>query len=346
MQHVAGRDSAAVAITSLRPALRSTANLLPITFVIAYPWLLRAFHAAISDDRRLLSVLFLALVFAVPAVCGLFAWRLAQLRDPTVRDIQFRRLNYLGVTAPTMFVFLGVLQSLVGSPLPDVLTWTVGWTILSLWAAKSSSLRLHDRATPAVGSWRVAHGIIAAVVLAYVLFHIGNHLFGLVGPNAHHDIMEAGRYVYRARLIEPVLVGLFVAQVVIGLRLAWRWTAVKGDFHRVFQVASGLYLSVFILGHMNSVFIYARTVKRIPTGWDFATGAPGGLLHDAWNIRLLPHYALGVFFVLAHLASGLRIVLLAHGVHRSAVDALWSVGVIASVVVSAAIIAGMCGVRI
>lgn len=206
-----------------------------------------------------------------------------------------QRLNYLGVTAPTVFVFLGVFQSLVKSPFPDELVWTVGWTSLGIWAWAGSNLRRHDQASPAVGRWRVVHGIIAAVVLAYILFHIGNHLFGLVSPDTHRAVMKAGRYVYRARVVEPVLVILFVLQVVIGLRLAWRWSAVKADFHRVFQIASGLYLSVFILGHMNSVFIYARAVKKIPTDWDFATGAPAGLIHDAWNIRLLPHYALGVF---------------------------------------------------
>jgi hypothetical protein len=97
---------------------------------------------------------------------------------------------------------------------------------------------------------------------------------------------------------------------------------------------------------MNSVFIYARSVLRIPTDWNFAIGAPAGLIHDAWNIRLLPHYALGVFFVLSHIASGLRAVLIAHGLARRHADPLWGLGVALSAIVAAAIIAGMCGLRI
>ena len=58
---------------------------------------------------------------------------------------------------------------------------------------------------------------------------------------------------------------------------------------------------------MNSVFIFARTYLGIDTGWDFATGAPTGLVRDHWNIRLGPHYWLAVFFVLAHLAAGMRV---------------------------------------
>ena len=46
-----------------------------------------------------------------------------------------------------------------------------------------------------------------------------------------------------------------------------------------------------------------------------SAGPIEGLIHGAWNIRLLPHYALGVFFILAHLASGLRVVITAHHVN-------------------------------
>ena len=103
---------------------------------------------------------------------------------------------------------------------------------------------------------------------------------------------------------------------------------------------------MYIVGHMNSVFIYARRFLGIPTDWNFAIGAPTGLVHNAPNIRLLPHYALGTFFVLSHLASGLRVVLIAHGVDQRNADRLWGLCVAMSAIVAAAIIAGMCGIRI
>jgi len=53
-----------------------------------------------------------------------------------------------------------------------------------------------------------------------------------------------------------------------------------------------------------------------------------------------------VFFVLSHIASGLRVVLIAHGVDRRNADRLWMICVAMSIVAAAAIIAGMCGVRI
>ena len=105
---------------------------------------------------------------------------------------------------------------------------------------------------------------------------------------------------------------------------------------------------VFILGHLNAVIIFARTYAGIETGWAFATGDPVGMLHDPWSIRLLPHYAIGVFFVLTHLVLGLRVVMLARGVPRLRVNNLWWAGAraSASALVSLLIMLGMTGTRL
>ena len=326
------------------PPGKAFVGLVPALAVIAYPWLLQAFHVALTAERRALAAVLMALAFAVPLVSGLFAVRSAGIGGQTVHQVRMRRLAYFGVVAPTLFVFAGVLQRLLHSPFPAAAVWVVGWTALAIWAWSGSAGQPHHQAVSVLSTWQVVHGVTGAVILSYVLFHIGNHLFALEGPAAHTAVMRAGRQVYRAPLVEPILVTLLVLQVLTGLRLAWRWSALSADWRRAFQVASGFYLSVFILGHMNSVFIYARTVLKIETGWDFATGAPAGLLYG--SAHLIPHYALGVFFVLAHLVCGLRVVLLAHGADRRLVDRAWNVGVVVSLAISAAIIAGMCGARI
>jgi hypothetical protein len=318
--------------------------IVPALAAVLYPFLLRAFHLVIGPPGAeptplaiLGGVLILGFAFAVPAL-GIV---LAGHPDSGLGQ---RRLAYASVVAPTLYVFLGVVQGLLKSPLPDEAVWCVLWVGIALVAG--SAMQHQDGTVAPIGRWRVAHGLGAAIVVVYVLFHVVNHLFGLMGPRMHAAVMDLGRTVYRAPVVEPVLVALLLFQAVTGLRLAWRWSATRTDFHRTFQVASGLYLSVFVIGHMNSVFVYARTYLGIQTDWAFATGAPIGLIHDAWNIRLLPHYLLGVFFVLAHLASGVRVVLLAHGAPRTLVDRTWLGTVILSAIIAAAIIAGMCGVRI
>src|SRR5262245_7306934 len=97
---------------------------------------------------------------------------------------------------------------------------------------------------------------------------------------------------------------------------------------------------------MDSVFIFARTYLGIDTGWGFATGAPTGLVRDPWNIRLVPHYWLGAFFVLAHLAAGARAVMMAHGVSKALADRLMVGGAVLAGLVATVIMLGMCGMRV
>jgi hypothetical protein len=318
--------------------------LAPAAGALCYPFLLSAFHAVIGPPSAapsplaiLGAILILTLAFGVPFLGIALALRPAASAGA-------RRLAYASVTAPTLYVFLGVVQALVRSPIPDEIVWSVIWLALAVWSQFAPNPGAE--AAPSLGRWRVVHGVTAAVLVLYVSFHIANHLFGLAGPDAHAAVMKIGRTVYRSKVGEPLLVAAMLFQIGTGLILAWNWSAAPQLFHRTFQVASGAYLSLFILGHMNSVFIYARRFLGIPTDWNFATGAPTGLIHDAWNIRLLPHYALGVFFVLSHIASGARVVLISHGVAPRHADRFWSIAVALSAVVAAAIIAGMCGVRI
>lgn len=318
--------------------------LAPAAAALCYPFLLKAFHAVVGTPSVtpppfavLGATIILALAFVVPV------FGIAMALRPSA-STGARRLAYITVAAPTLYVFLGVVQALVHSLIPDEIVWCVIWLAIAIWSQLARNPVV--AAAPPVGRWRVVHGLTAAILILYVSFHIINHLFGLVGPDAHAAVMKIGRVVYRSALGEPLLVAAMLFQVGTGIHLAWRWSAAPQAFHRTFQVASGAYLSLFILGHMNSVFIYARSFLGIQTDWNFAIGAPTGLIHDAWNIRLLPHYALGVFLVLGHITSGLRVVLIAHGVAQRTADRIWGTGVALSAIVAAAIIAGMCGVRI
>lgn len=318
--------------------------LAPAAAAICYPFLLDAFHAIVGTQVVSLppfAVACATLVLFVAFVVPLFGIALAC--RPTSGPGS-RRLAYASVVSPTLYVFLGVVQTLIKSPIPDEVIWCAIWLAIAKWS-QSARDRVKS-AEPVVGGWRAVHGVTALILSLYVMFHLANHLFGLIGPDAHAAVMKIGRIVYRSTVGEPLLVATMLFQIGTGLLLAWRWSASAHSFQRTYQVASGAYLSVFILGHMNSVFVYARRFLGIPTDWNFAIGAPTGLIHDAWNIRLLPHYALGVFFVLSHLASGLRVVLIAHGVDQRVAGRLWGTCLAISAVVASAIIAGMCGFRI
>lgn len=317
-------------------------RLLPAFAAVLYPFLLMLFHALIGRASGLASLAAVAVLLCASGVPFLGMYIASRPGLP----VGMRRLAYASVVAPTLYVFLGVVQALIGSTLPDTSVWCVLWLAVTLLAMCTGREEGAPRPRPNLGRWRVAHGISAVVLCLYVLFHLGNHLMGLIGPELHAQVMDLGRSVYRAGAIEPLLVLAFVFQAVSGLYLAWHWSASPQGGMRTFQIATGVYLAVFVLGHMNSVFIYARTYLGIPTDWNFATGAPTGLIVDPWNIRLVPHYTLGVFFVLGHLLAGLRVVLEAHDASPARVGLVWRLGLLACAGVALAIIAGMLGVRV
>ena len=337
-----------------RPARPSWAWFAPVLLTLAYPFLLAAFSNAIATgdgpaDAARASAGWLALVAAtsVPLVGLGWAYRLRGVSDPADLRVRARLLAYLTMAAPALFTFIGVVRGLVGRPLTDQSVWLGVW-LLAIGAACLPRRGTHARIQAGEASvrLRVAHGIAASIIVLFVAFHLANHLSGLIGPATHAAIMAAGRKVYRLLPVEMLLVGLLLFQVASGATLAARWSRRAGDGFRVLQIGSGIYVGSFVVTHLNSALVSARAVRHIDTDWAWASGGTEGLLHDAWNIRLVPHYGYGAFFILTHLLLGLRQVLMAHGFEPRLVNRLWAGAMIGATVAAAAIMAALLGLRL
>jgi hypothetical protein len=337
--------------------LRTRAALLlaPI-LALAYPFLLEGFTASVSAvlsasggfDAWLAIATTLTLAFAAPILALLAAMSLAAVDCPTVAQRRARHVAVLAVATPPSFVFLGVVLTMLHSPIPDTWIWVAAWASAGALVALADN-KSPTRPTPAAapGWLRVAHGISAlCIVVMFLALHIANHLFFLEGQADYMVVMKLFRHVYREAVVQPILVALMLFQVASGLYLAMCRASVPMDRFRTFQVASGVFLAFYIVGHMDSVFIFSRTYLGIDTDWGFATGAPTGLIRDAWNIRLVPHYGLAIFFVLAHLLSGLRMIALGHGVRKTIADRTMIGGDVAAAATACLIMLGMCGVRV
>jgi hypothetical protein len=247
-----------------------------------------------------------------------------------------------------LFTFVGVVLTMLHDPVPDTWLWVACWAIaLALLLRSDNSVPAVLAPRPIPAPLRVAHGVSAlAIVMIFLTLHIANHLTFPAGEGTYNAVMKVFRHVYRNDILQPLVVALFLFQVGTGLFFVWRLTAEPSDRFRTFQIASGVYLAFYVLGHMDSVFIFARTYLGIDTGWGFATGAPTGLVKDPWNIRLVPHYGLAAFFVLAHLAAGARAVMMAHGVSRAFADRFMVGGSVVAGLVATVIMLGMCGMRV
>jgi hypothetical protein len=334
------------------------ALLMPPLAALLYPFLLEAFHASIAPVisgeaaeptlRSAIAALFLLLAFAVPIVALLGAMALGEIAAPSVAQRRARAIALLAVAAPALFVFLGVELYMLRDPVPDIWLWVTFWLGMTALAAfRGGGATAPAAAGAAPVQLRVAHGIAAlGIIVIFLVLHLANHLMFILGPDTYRTVMKSVRHVYRQEVLQPLLVALFLFQVGSGVYLATHAGAQPMDRFRTFQIATGIFLAAYVLGHMNSVFVFARLYLSIDSDWSFATGAPAGLVKDAWNIRLVPHYGLGVFFVLSHLAAGGRAVLLSHGVARRYADRFLIGSATAAGLVAFVIMLGMCGARL
>jgi hypothetical protein len=332
--------------------------LAPPLAALLYPFALKGFNASVTRIAEggadafawswLSAAVCLALAFAMPLFAVLAAMSFSEIERPTAAQLRAKRAALVAVAAPTLFTFMGVVLYMLHNPVPDTWIWVMCWAIALALLLRSDNVAPAGLALrPVPVPLRVAHGVSAlALVLIFLALHIANHLMFPAGSVTYDAVMKVFRHVYRTDILQPLLVTLFLFQVGTGLFFAWRLTAAPSDRFRTFQIASGVYLAFYVLGHMDSVFIFARTYLGIDTDWGFATGAPAGLVKDPWNIRLVPHYWLGVFFVLAHLAAGGRVVIMAHGVSSTFADRFMVGGAVVAGIVATVILLGMCGMRV
>ena len=328
------------------------------TAALIYPFILKAFHAVVAPViagdaaepalRSASAALLLILAFAMPILALLGAMSLGEIERPSVAQRRARAVALLAVAAPPLFVFLGVELYMLHDPVPDLWLWVVFWAgMAALLTFSDSKMATPPITAPAPARLRVAHGMSALAIIAiFLAMHLANHLTFVLGPATYREVTKAVRHVYRQEVLQPLLVALFLFQVGSGIYLATRATAEPTDRFRTFQIGSGIFLAAYVLGHMNSVFVFARLYLGIDSDWGFATGAPAGLIKDAWNIRLVPHYGLGLFFVLSHLAAGGRAVMLSHRVRRQYADRFLIGSATAAAVVALAIMFGACGGRL
>ena len=162
--------------------------LAPAAAAICYPVLLRAFHAVVGTQAATPSLLAIAGATLILAVAFVVPFLALALACRPKADPGARRLAYAGVAAPTLYVFLGVVQALIYSPIPDEIVWSVLWLATAIWSQTARSPVAATGST--VGRWRIVHGMTAVVLCLYVAFHLANHLFGLIGPDTHPSVSE------------------------------------------------------------------------------------------------------------------------------------------------------------
>ena len=245
---------------------------------------------------------------------GIAVW--ASLRLAEVEARAARAIALAAIGAPALFSLLGGLLDFQHAiPLTSVRVWIPLWLVLAAVAVRkartprNTAHLARTSTSPRSSRLAIAHGIAALPLIAFAMAHLVNHLCGLAGGAAHLAVMRALRYVYRDRYVEPVLLASIAVVGISGLTLVARRLARCTTPIETLQGAAGAYLSLFFASHLTAV-LRARG-RGIDTDWHWLTGSD--LLHDPWNARLVPYYALAVIALAVHLACGLRAVAIGHG---------------------------------
>ena len=191
----------------------------------------------------------------------------------------------------------------------------------------------------------VAHGVSAvAILLVFVGPHIANHLTAFWTGLLHIEIMNVVRRVYRDDIVQPMLLALIGFQILSGTALVRRRMRMPSDFLGTVQTMSGVYVGVYFLAHMTAVF--AARYAGTDTNWTWLTRNDGSMLSSLSNLRLLAHYWVGPIAIVAHVACGLRMVLLQHDSSPATVNRLAMTLIIAGVAISSVILVALLNVHI
>jgi hypothetical protein len=148
---------------------------------------------------------------------------------------------------------------------------------------------------------RRLHRGSAAVVGVFAFLHLFNHLALAAGSDVHLLVMSGLRSLYRATLIEPLLLLLVLTQVVTGIMLALpRLNGMVA--RRDGQLLSGLFLSAFLFIHVSAI-LWGRINQGLDTNLWF--GAAGFQVWP-WQLFFVPYYGLAIIAFATHVGFALK----------------------------------------
>ena len=362
-QPTSGTPSATIASKNPHPdglfrlsplSLRRLWLVVPALCALAYPSLLGLLssglvlvHGSASPNGTIVGVSAIAsltLALAVMLVSFVFGLSLGSphIGEEEPEGYRARNVAHLAFATPSLYVgfenVAGVLQS---SAAP--IAWLIFWALVAMMVLLGPSPSPMAAAMTPVGHRRLglAHGVSAsAILLLFVGPHIVNHVAAFWSGQLHIAIMNVVRRVYRDDTVQPVLLALIGFQILSGTALLRRRMRMPGDFFGTVQTMCGAYIGIYFLAHMTAVFTARHA--GIDTNWSWLTRPNDSLLVSLTKLRLIAHYWAGPIAIVAHVACGLRWILLQRDISPATADrtawALIAVGVLASSIILLALL--------
>lgn len=292
--------------------------LLPLVGVAVYPTVIANFTKAItgyhqSGDIGLATAAAVLMLIVAALVPTVSARALIRTRPDDVANVVLTRslLCLMFAIAP-LYVLSILLAAKTGTVQHHGAIWTSSCAVMGLVLCFGKSRNTSTASGPAVVWLRIVHGTAAlCLLLGFLVAHLIHHDLAIWSVKLHGSAMEFMRLWYRSEYVEPVLFLLLLVMMITGLPLVANHSRRSADTFRIVQLATGVYIGVFLCAHLVAV-LGARSAG-VETDWFFATGRNG--LLDGRGM-LIPYYIFAVFFLVLHVGCGLRLVLLKHGVEE------------------------------
>jgi hypothetical protein len=179
------------------------------------------------------------------------------------------------------------------------------WYLVTAFTALAAFVPASDSAGPAsTTKFRHIHASSAIVLATFALAHVFNHSLAIVSLGTHTAVLHLLRLVYRQNVAQTILIAAVGVQVCTGLTMVWKYYLRRATPLRNLQLVSGVYLAVFLVTHLITVFTTRQS--GIDTDFVWASHAPNGLLAGLSFVPLLPRYSLAVLAIFVHLACQAR----------------------------------------
>jgi hypothetical protein len=270
---------------------------IPILYPLSLPAMFRS--AELTRTNVALGSTLLALAIASSLVGPVAGWLALNYLDRHGFERSRNRLlvhgALLAIVTPPLFTAMRKISS------NQLMAWHVVVALAALTALVPASNSVSAAAST---RFRHIHASSAVVLVTFALAHIFNHSLAILSPETNRAALNALRVVYRQNVAQTILVAAVAVQVLTGLTMVWKYYLRRATPLRNLQLVSGLYLAVFLVSHLVTVFTTRR--NGIDTDFAWASHAPGGLLASLSSVSLLPRYSLAVLAVFVHLACQAR----------------------------------------
>lgn len=143
------------------------------------------------------------------------------------------------------------------------------------------------------------HYFSGVTISIFVGLHLFNHLYSVFGINAHIELMNDLRIVYRNFFSESILFLALVIQIFSGIKLFFKKRKTVSTFFERMQIWSGLYLAFFLLIHLSAV-LSGRLVLKLDTNFYFGVA---GLNTFPFNLFFIPYYVLAIISFFGHISA-------------------------------------------